>query len=136
MNKVVIIGRLTRDPEVKFLPGTGTATCTITLAVDRRVKKEGQQEADFIQVTVWGKAAENVANYMSKGRLLGVAGRIQTRTYDAKDGTRKYITEVVAEEVQFLDKGNNTPVRNPLDSYDGQYFEDEMQPIDDGDIPF
>jgi single-strand DNA-binding protein len=155
MNKVVLIGRLTKDPELKFTPGTGTAVATLTLAVDRRVaNKNGQREADFIQVTVWGKAAENTANYMGKGRLMGVSGRIQTRTYEAKDGSRRYVTEVVADEVQFLDRGNgaspsqgqnpgqNRPAAAQGNSgysamdFEGSIYEDEMTPIDDGDIPF
>jgi single-strand DNA-binding protein len=153
MNKVVLIGRLTKDPELKFTPGNGTAVATLTLAVDRRVpNKNGQREADFIQVTVWGKSAENTANYMGKGRLMGVSGRIQTRTYEAKDGTRRYVTEVVADEVQFLDRGNgnngsnganpNKPASAAGNSgysamdFEGSIYEDEMTPVDDGDIPF
>jgi single-strand DNA-binding protein len=150
MNRVVLIGRLTKDPELKFTPGNGTAVATLTLAVDRRVpNKNGQREADFIQVTVWGKSAENTANYMSKGRLMGVGGRIQTRSYEAKDGSRRYVTEVVADEVQFLDKGNgaspNTNSNRPAAQgnsgysamdFEGSIYEDEMTPVDDGDIPF
>jgi single-strand DNA-binding protein len=150
MNKVVLIGRLTKDPELKFTPGNGTAVATLTLAVDRRMpNKNGQREADFISVTVWGKSAENTANYMSKGRLMGVSGRIQTRSYEAKDGTRRYVTEVVADEVQFLDKGNgnngsnqNRPAASTGNSnysamdFEGSIYEDEMTPVDDGDIPF
>lgn len=103
MNKVVLIGRLTKDPELKFTPGNGTAVATFTLAVDRRFSKDGQREADFIPIVVWGKQAESTANYMSKGKLMGVSGRIQTRSYEAKDGTRRYVTEVIAEEVKFLE---------------------------------
>lgn len=153
MNKVVLIGRLTKDPELKFTPGNGTAVATLTLAVDRRVpNKNGQREADFIQVTVWGKSAENTANYMGKGRLMGVSGRIQTRTYEAKDGSRRYVTEVVADEVQFLDRGNGTNGTNGANpnrpaaaagnsgysamDFEGSIYEDEMTPVDDGDIPF
>ncbi|EKX81434.1 single-stranded DNA-binding protein [Clostridium botulinum CFSAN001628] len=106
MNKVVLIGRLTKDPELKFTPGNGTAVATFTLAVDRRFSKDGQREADFIPIVVWGKQAESTANYMSKGKLMGVSGRIQTRSYEAKDGTRRYVTEVIAEEVKFLEWGN------------------------------
>lgn len=83
MNKVVLIGRLTRDPELKFTPGTGAAVTTFTLAVDRRFKKEGQQSADFIPVVAWGKSAESIANHMKKGRLISIAGRIETRSYEA-----------------------------------------------------
>ncbi|KHD34406.1 single-stranded DNA-binding protein [Clostridium acetobutylicum] len=130
MNKVVLVGRLTRDPELKFTPGAGNAVATFTLAVDRRFKKEGQQEADFIPVVVWGKQAESTANYMSKGKLMGVSGRIQTRSYDAKDGTRRYVTEVVAEEVQFLEWSSKENIEN-VD------FGVPVTPGDDNsDIPF
>lgn len=131
MNRVVLIGRLTKDPELRFVPGTGRAVTTFTLAVNRRFKSEGQPDADFIPIVVWGKTAENTANYVGKGKLVGVSGRIQTRNYEAKDGTRRYVTEVVADEVQFLDsKGSNT--NNAQQAYcDGDY-----QEIDDGDIPF
>lgn len=145
MNKVVVIGRLTKDPELRFTPGNGTAVASFTLAVDRRFKKEGQQEADFIPVVVWGKQAESTANYMSKGKLMGVSGRIQTRSYDAKDGTKRYVTEVVAEEVQFLEWGNpnNSNASNSIGQFNGangdssaQFPDDNITPIDDGDIPF
>lgn len=144
MNKVVLIGRLTKDPELKFTPGNGTAVSTFTLAVDRRGSKDGQKEADFISVVAWGKTAELVANYMSKGKLLGVSGRIQARSYDAKDGTKRYVTEVVAEEVQFLEWGNKQamPGENPGNSspstnmFNEEAYGDSMTPIDDGDIPF
>ncbi|PRR70893.1 single-stranded DNA-binding protein [Clostridium thermopalmarium] len=152
MNRVVLIGRLTKDPELRFTPGKGTAVCTFTLAVNRRFKSDGQPEADFIPVVVWGKQAENTANYVGKGRLIGVSGSIQTRSYEAKDGTRRYVTEVVADEVQFLEsrnavanydrsesilQGDNHGI--PSDSNDifnQNGYEDEITPIDDGDIPF
>ena len=145
MNKVVIIGRLTKDPELKFTPGTGTAVATFTLAVDRRFSKDNQKEADFIPVVVWGKQAESTANYMSKGKLMGVSGRIQTRSYDAKDGTKRYVTEVVAEEVQFLEwggsNGNKAASSGNYDfgapsGFQEASFGEEMTPVDDGDIPF
>ncbi|WP_346893563.1 single-stranded DNA-binding protein [Clostridium sp. UBA871] len=127
MNKVVVIGRLTKEPELKFTPGTGTAVCTFTMAVNRRFKKEGQPDADFIPIVVWGKQAESTANYMSKGKLLSVAGRIETRSYEAKDGGRRYVTEVVADEVSFLEFGNKN---------ESQVSNDYM-PVDDGeDMPF
>ena len=144
MNKVVLIGRLTKDPELKYTPGSGTAVTTITLAVDRRFSKDNQREADFIPVVIWGKSAESTAQYMAKGRLLGVSGRIQTRSYEAKDGGRRYVTEVVAEEVQFLEWGNsNNRNQDNNSGYSGNDNNqgygasfDDMTPIDDGDIPF
>lgn len=158
MNKVVLIGRLTKDPELRFTPGNGTAVATFTIAIDRRFKKEGQNEADFVPIVVWGKQAESTANYMNKGRLIGISGRIQTRSYEAKDGTRRYVTEVVAEEVQFLDWGNNKQSNSGFDrnysqpksnsfeqsntnsnsnqnSSESDYGTD-VTPIDDEDIPF
>lgn len=133
MNKVILIGRWTKEPELKFTPGKGTAVTTCTIAVDRRFKKEGQQQADFIPVVIWGQPAENVANYTKKGSMVAVSGSIQVRSYDAKDGTKRYVTEVVAEEVQFLDKKNtgSTPMQENNTEY-----EEEMTPVDDGDIPF
>lgn len=107
MNKVVLIGRLTKDPELRFTPGTGSAVTTLTLAVDRYNTKTGQREADFIPVVIWGKQAESAANYLSKGSQAAISGRIQTRSYDAKDGTKRYVTEVVADDIQFLDGSKN-----------------------------
>ncbi|HSP47324.1 MAG TPA: single-stranded DNA-binding protein [Clostridiaceae bacterium] len=144
MNKVVLIGRLTKDPELKYTPGSGTAVTTLTLAVDRRYQKDSQQkEADFIPVVVWGKSAESTAQYMNKGKLMAVSGRIQTRSYEAKDGGKRYVTEVVADEVQFLEwgtKGSSSNEggfggNNKNDSGFGSSF-DDMTPVDDGDIPF
>lgn len=144
MNKVVLIGRLTKDPELKYTPGSGTAVTTLTLAVDRRYQKDSQQkEADFIPVVVWGKSAESTAQYMNKGKLMAVSGRIQTRSYEAKDGGKRYVTEVVADEVQFLEwgaKGSSSNEggfggNNRNDSGFGSSF-DDMTPVDDGDIPF
>lgn len=144
MNKVTIIGRLTKDPELKYTPGNGTAVTSITVAVDRRFSKDGQKEADFIPVVIWGKIAETTAQYTAKGKLIAVSGRIQTRSYDAKDGTKRYVTEVVADEVQFLEWGNTQRqegYNNRPNTYDmpgndfGNGFED-MTPVDEGDIPF
>ncbi|MBC3900533.1 single-stranded DNA-binding protein [Acetobacterium malicum] len=102
MNKVILVGRLTRDPEVKNTT-TGKAVATFTLAVDRRFKnKDGQKEADFVPIVVWGKQAEFAGQYLSKGSQIGVSGRLQVRSYDAQDGQRRYVTEVVADEINFL----------------------------------
>ncbi|OFI05383.1 single-stranded DNA-binding protein A [Clostridium acetireducens DSM 10703] len=144
MNRVVLIGRLTKDPELRFTPGNGTAVTTFTLAVNRRFSQSG--EADFIPIVVWGKQAESTANYMSKGKLVGVGGRIQTRNYEAKDGTRRYVTEVIADEVQFLEWGNNKQSmnndfqqnfqQNKNEFNQDNQYDEEVTPIDDGDIPF
>lgn len=136
MNKVVLIGRLTKNPELRFTPGTGLAVSTFTIAVDRKGKKEGKQEADFIPIAVWGKQGEAAANNLSKGRLVGISGRIQTRNYEGKDGIRRYVTEIVADEVQFLDyksSSGNTPATNDSTSYDDGWND----PVEDDDeIPF
>lgn len=124
MNKVVLIGRLTKDPELRYTPGTGTAVSTVTLAVDRYNSKTQQKEADFIPVVVYGKQAESLANYLSKGSPAAVSGRIQTRSYDAKDGTKRYVTEVVADVplgVQFIGSKKN---------------DDDLQEVNDNDGPF
>ncbi|MBN1050294.1 single-stranded DNA-binding protein [Clostridium botulinum] len=139
MNKAVLIGRLTKDPELRFTPGAGTAVITLTLAVDKYNSKSGQKEADFVPVVVWGKQAESTANYMTKGSQMAISGRIQTRNYEAKDGTKRYVTEVVATEVQFLSKSNsagvlnNSTTNNPFENFN---FEEDITPVDDGDMPF
>ena len=138
MNRCTLVGRLTKDPELKFAQGTGTAVVTFTIAVNRRFKKEGQPEADFLQIIQFGKGAEATANYMAKGSLVGVAGAIQTRNYEAKDGTRKYVTEIIADEVNFLEskKQGNTENYN-ADKITNDFGDtSEIEPIDDGDIPF
>lgn len=132
MNKTVLIGRLTKDPELKFAQGTGNAVTTFTIAVNRRFKREGQPEVDFIPVVVFGKQAESTANYMTKGKLISVAGSIQTRTYDAKDGTKRYVTEVIADEVSFLEWGGKKEENQEIQN------ENEVTLINDDltDIPF
>jgi len=132
MNKCVIVGRLTKDPELKFAKGTGTAVATFTVAVNRRFKREGQPEADFIPVVVFGKTAEACANYTAKGKLVSVSGGIQTRNYEAKDGTRRYVTEIISDEVDFLEWASKPGVNAAKPETN---IEDLTQ-IDDGDIPF
>lgn len=104
MNKIILIGRMTKDPEIKHLEEVDKYICNFTVAVNRRIKNSnGTFDADFIPVTVWGKTAENTAKYMKKGSLVSVVGRLQIRSYNNKDGIKKYVTEVVGEEVQFLE---------------------------------
>ena len=104
LNKAILIGRLAKDPEINYTQGTGVAVTKFTLAVDRNfTNQNGQREADFIPIVCWRKLAENVANNLGKGRLVAISGRIQTRSYQAQDGSRRYVTEIVADEVQFLD---------------------------------
>jgi single-strand DNA-binding protein len=103
MNRVVLVGRLTKDPELKYTPN-GVPVATFTLAVNRTfTNQQGEREADFINCVVWRRPAENVANFLKKGSLAGVDGRIQTRNFEGQDGRRVFMTEVVAESVQFLE---------------------------------
>jgi single-strand DNA-binding protein len=104
MNHVVLIGRLTRDPELRYIPESQNAVATFTLAVDRPFAKEKQ--ADFLRVVVYGKQAENCERFLTKGRLAGVQGRIQTGSYKNKDGATVYTTDVIADRVEFLDWGD------------------------------
>ncbi|UII55947.1 single-stranded DNA-binding protein [Cytobacillus spongiae] len=116
MNRVVLVGRLTKDPELRYTP-SGVAVATFTLAVNRTfTNQQGEREADFINCVVWRKPAENVANFLKKGSLAGVDGRIQTRSFEGQDGKRVYVTEVVAESVQFLEPRNASGGNN---SYSG-----------------
>ncbi|EJE1871835.1 single-stranded DNA-binding protein [Listeria monocytogenes] len=159
MNRVILVGRLTKDPDLRYTP-SGAAVATFTLAVNRPFKNgQGEQEADFIQCVVWRKPAENVANFLKKGSLTGVDGRVQTRNYEGNDGKRVYVTEIVAESVQFLEPKQNavegsTPNNNQNEANysnnnkNGSYrasssqnsdsFANEGKPIDisDDDLPF
>lgn len=106
LNKVVLIGRLTKNPDLRHTQ-SGIAVARFTLAVDRGFKnQQGEKQADFIPITVWRGQAENCAKYLVKGRLVAVAGRIQTGSYETPDGQRRYTTEVVADEVRFLEWGD------------------------------
>lgn len=104
MNKVILMGRLTRDPEVRYTQTSNTMVTSFTLAVNRRFVAQGQErQADFLPIVAWNKTAEFVAKYFRKGQQVAVIGRVETRTYDDKDGKKVYVTEVIAEEVYFAD---------------------------------
>ncbi|WP_067840416.1 single-stranded DNA-binding protein [Amphibacillus sediminis] len=161
LNRVVLVGRLTKDPDLRYT-ASGVAVANFTLAVNRPFSnQQGDREADFINCVVWRKPAENLANYMSKGSLVGVDGRIQTRSFDGQDGKRVYITEVVADSVQFLEtKGSQSAARSgeqgsgayqseqyqnqqqaPSQNYSNQQSgssHENLEPIDisDDDLPF
>ncbi len=144
MNNVVLIGRLVADPDLRYIP-SGTAVSRFTLAIDRQLSREKKQEmearnqptADFIRITVWGKMAENCANFLAKGRLVGVQGRIQTGSYDDKDGKRVYTTEVVANNVEFLEWGDKQNTGSDFGSQNQDFPDLEgLHPIDNNDIPF
>ena len=133
MNKIVLLGRLTSDPTVRYTQ-TGKVVCQFTLAVDRPfANQEGQREADFVPVVIWGKAAELVGNSCQKGHRILVEGRLQIRSYDAKDGTKRWVTEVIANSVEFIerksDKGGTSGDKSEFDQF-GQAV-----PFDQ-DIPF
>ena len=117
MNKVFLVGRLTRDPELRYT-SSNRAVCQFTVAIDRPFTNQasGQREADFINVVAWDKTGENVGKYMTKGRLVAVEGRIQTRNYDNNEGKKVYVTEVVANNVQFLESRNATNNSSSFDS--------------------
>lgn len=148
MNKVVLIGRLTKDPELRFTPGTGAAVTTLTLAVDRYNTKTGQKEADFIPIVIWGKQAESAANYLVKGSQAAISGRIQTRNYEAKDGSKRYVTEVVADAfggVQFVGGkndinqdvgGSNNFGDMNQENYENVNFEEDIPVTTEPDMPF
>lgn len=110
MNKIVLLGRLVKEPDVKVTT-SGKTVCAFTLAVDRPFAgKDGKREADFINIQTWNKTAETVGNYVSKGQRLLVEGRLQIRSYDGKDGKKHYMTEVIADHVEFIErKGTGSP---------------------------
>lgn len=157
LNRVILIGRLTKDPELRYTP-SGVAVTQFTLAVDRPFTSQGgEREADFIPVVTWRQLAETCANYLRKGRLTAVEGRIQVRNYENNEGKRVYVTEVIADNVRFLESSNresggggNTMREEP--SFGGESrgnssfsrnnnsdpFSDDGKPIDisDDDLPF
>lgn len=127
INRVVLVGRLTKDPELRYT-ANGIAVSTFTLAVNRTfANQQGEREADFINCVVWRKAAENVANYLKKGSLAGVDGRIQTRSYDNNEGRRVYVTEVVADSVQFLEPRGASASRGGFEQQGGYYPQNNNQ---------
>ena len=153
MNRVELVGRLSRDPELRHT-SSGMAICQLNVAISRRAAAGAEPQADFINVVVWDKQAENVAKYLSKGRQVAVEGRIQTRSYDNNEGKKTYITEVVANNVEFLGSASDTPRtqsekdENPFDTMpidepavadiDNDPFASfgEKVEISDNDLPF
>jgi len=132
LNRVILIGRLTKDPELRYTQ-TGIATATFTLAVDRTFNRE-EREADFIPIVTWRQTAEACANYLRKGHRTAVEGRIQPRNYENNEGRRVYVTEVIADNVRFLESArerNDQPTGNDP-------YADDGKPIDisDDDLPF
>ena len=128
LNRTVLVGRLVRDVDLRYTPN-GVAVANFTIACNRPFKsRDGDQEADFINCVVWRKPAENTAQYTKKGSLVGVDGRLQSRTYDDKDGKKVFVTEVVADSVQFLEPKSSN--QDP--------FKDDAEPVDisGDDLPF
>ena len=140
MNKANLIGRLTKDPELRYLPETGTAMCRFTIAVDRGMSKNQKQEAeaagkptaDFIGIIAWGKTAEFAANYLTKGLQVGISGRIQTSSWVADDGSRRYGTDILAEQIHMIEWKNSQGNNQGNNDYGLEGF----HPADNEDIPF
>lgn len=156
MNKAILVGRLTKDPELKMTENTKREVCQFTIAVNRPyTNDDGERKADFINCVVWDKLAENLSKYQKKGNQVAVEGRIQTRNYDDKDGKKVYVTEIFVSNVTFLDsKGSNDSVNNleeppvkpgpisteqvdntPMQNDPFANFENDVQ-INDSDLPF
>ena len=145
MNSVVLIGRLARDPELRFVPGSGMAVANFTMAIDKGLTREKKQEfeaqgkptADFVRIVVWGKQAENCSQYLAKGKLVAIQGSIQTSTYKDSHGEIRYQTEVLANKVQFLEWGEKAEKKQDDDfSFGASSFEDFQNIEDDDDVPF
>ena len=131
MNKVILIGNLTKDPELTTT-NSGISVCRFTLAVPRRFQNaEGERETDFLNVTVWRNQAENCNKYLKKGSKASIVGSLQTRSYDAQDGTKRYVTDIVAEEVEFLSSRQSGEEREKKEEEVAK-----LQPIDDDSLPF
>ena len=140
MNRVILFGRLTKDVDLRTTP-SGRSVAMLTLAIDRPMTKDGSKEADFIPVVLWGKTAEAVARYVHKGQRLLVEGRIQVRSYDGKDGQKRYATEVVVDKAEFIDKSEQGASQQGGFSQQSSGFETNGvfgQPVRSGDcdIPF
>ena len=139
MNKVVLMGRLTRDPEVRYTQSTNTLVASFSLAVNRRFAKQGEErQADFINVVAWSKTGEFCSKYFKKGQQVGIIGRIQTRNWDDEQGQKHYVTEVVAEEAYFADSkrdGETSNIENTFGENIAQNTEFQVNSSDD-DLPF
>lgn len=137
INRVVLAGRPTRDLELKSI-NSGTSVCSFTLAVDRNFKsRSGEREADFINCVAWGKTAEVMSSYVKKGSVIGIDGRIQTRSYDNREGQRVYVTEVVVENFSFLGGSDKNAQRNQNNQSSNDPFASTKQvDIADDDLPF
>ncbi len=132
MNKCILIGNLTKDPEISTT-SNGVSVCRFTLAVTRRYSNsEGERDTDFINIVAWRALADNCHKFIKKGSKVAVVGNIQSRSYDATDGTKRYVTEIVAEEVEFLNTRNN----DTSDVKEKKEDVTKLEPIDDDSLPF
>ena len=140
MNKVILMGRLTRDPEVRYTQTNNTLVASFSLAVNRRFARQGEErQADFINIVAWNKTGEFVSKYFKKGQQVGVIGRIQTRTWDDDQGQKHYITEVIAEETYFADSRRDGSLSNEFDSSFGGDMansDSEFSVSSGDDLPF
>ncbi|KKE78303.1 single-stranded DNA-binding protein [Oceanobacillus caeni] len=128
LNRVVLVGRLTRDPDLRYTP-TGVAVANFTLAVNRPfTNQQGNREADFINCVAWRRQAENLANYMKKGSMVGVDGRVQTRSYEGQDGKTVYVTEVLAESIQFLESRGSATGGQSASGFQPNQNQNQFQP--------
>ena len=136
---MVLIGRLTKDPTLNFAAGSGTGINRFTVAINRPKKKDQEKaEADFINCVAFGKTAETIANYFTKGRQIALRGHIQTGNYTKDDGTKVYTTDVMVESFEFVgDRGNSSEKTNSSDAFGKGNYSDDMVPVDDSsDMPF
>jgi single-strand DNA-binding protein len=140
MNKVILMGRLTKDPELRFTSGSNTAVCNFTIAVNRQFQKQGEErKADFLPVVAWSKNAEFCGKYFTKGQQVAIVGRLETRTWDDNEGKKHYITEVIAEEAHFADskRSGEGPAERTNSGAPGGGQSDGFYPVDDDDeLPF
>lgn len=137
INNVVLVGRIVREPELRYTP-QNTAVATFTLAVNRRFKNaQGEREADFINCVIWRQPAENLANWAKKGTLVGITGSIQVRNYENKEGQRVYVTEVLADNFQMLESSSNKTEKGKTKSQqDKDPFAGSPMEVSDDDLPF
>lgn len=140
MNKAILIGNLTRDPELSTIPN-GTSVCKFGIAVNRRfTNADGNRDVDFFNIVAWRALGENCGKFLKKGSKVGVCGQIQTRTYDAQDGSKRHVTEIVADEVEFLnrvgDNGANAGTSGGTGAAGTPSDSGDMVPVSDDNLPF
>ena len=128
MNKIILLGRLSKDVEVRYTQTNNTMVASFTLAVNRRFKQEGQPEADFINIVAWSKLAEFCSKYFKKGQQVSIVGRLQTRTWEDEQGQKRYVTEVVAEEAYFADSKKEENTQTPV--------QEQFEITNSDDLPF